>query len=74
MKHVIDEEEVTVIDYLSGDDFYKKDWMNERRQVYGLIAYNKRKFIGLLLILIYHLKQKVKKLSEIIPDKKQITY
>lgn len=40
MQHVIDIDHVTEIDYLTGDDVYKQDWMSDRRERWGLIAFN----------------------------------
>ena len=40
MKHVIDCDRVRVVDYLSGDDSYKRDWMSHRRERWGLVAFN----------------------------------
>ena len=40
MKHVLQFEDVEEIDYLIGDDLYKKDWMTCRRERWGIIAYN----------------------------------
>lgn len=48
MRHTIDEDKVGVIDYLSGDDAYKKDWMSHRRERLGIIAFNKRRPLGVL--------------------------
>jgi len=39
-RHAIDEDRVELIDYLTGDDGYKKDWMSERREFWGLYAHN----------------------------------
>jgi CelD/BcsL family acetyltransferase involved in cellulose biosynthesis len=39
MEHVIDIDRVNVIDYLSGDDAYKRDWMSARRERWGLRMY-----------------------------------
>lgn len=36
MQHVIDTDKVEEIDYLTGNDFYKQDWMSERRERYVL--------------------------------------
>jgi len=36
------------IDYLTGDDTYKKDWMSHRRERWGIIAFNPRTPRGLL--------------------------
>jgi CelD/BcsL family acetyltransferase involved in cellulose biosynthesis len=38
MEHVIDSDQVTIVDYLCGDDDYKKDWMSHRRERWGLRA------------------------------------
>jgi hypothetical protein len=40
MQHVLDVDKVQEIDYLSGDDVYKKDWMSHRRERWGLLAMN----------------------------------
>jgi len=48
MEHVIDVDKVTVIDYLTGDDAYKKDWMSHRRERWGIVAYNPYTPRGLL--------------------------
>ena len=49
MRHAIDVEKVSTVDYLSGDDGYKKDWMSHRRERWGILAFNLRSFHGLLL-------------------------
>jgi len=36
----IDEDRVSVIDYGTGDDAYKRDWMDERRSLWRLQAFN----------------------------------
>lgn len=41
MAFVIDEVKVTTVDYLSGDDAYKKDWMTARRTRRGILAFNR---------------------------------
>ena len=46
MRHTIDEDKVGVVDYLSGDDSYKKDWMSHRRERRGIVAFNKRRPFG----------------------------
>jgi hypothetical protein len=40
MEYVIDVDKVEVIDYLCGDDAYKKDWMSSRRERWGILAFN----------------------------------
>lgn len=48
MRHVIDIDRVEEIDYLIGDDPYKRDWMSCRRERRGLIAFNPSFAKGLL--------------------------
>lgn len=48
MQHVIEIDKVREIDHLNGDDPYKKIWMSERRERWGLIAYNLRSCPGVL--------------------------
>jgi CelD/BcsL family acetyltransferase involved in cellulose biosynthesis len=47
MERVIDVEKVRVVDYLSGDDAYKRDWMSLRRERWGIMAFNLRTPLGL---------------------------
>lgn len=46
MRYVIDEDKVAVVDYLTGDDAYKRDWMSHRRERVGLMAFNPRTLRG----------------------------
>lgn len=46
MEHVIDQDKVTEVDYLTGDDPYKKQWMTHRRERWGIIAFNPRTVRG----------------------------
>jgi hypothetical protein len=48
LRHVIDIDRVTEVDYLAGDDDYKKDWMSHRRERRGIIAFNQRTLRGRL--------------------------
>lgn len=48
MRHVIDVDKVHEIDYLTGDDSYKKDWMSDRRERWGIMAFNLRTPLGML--------------------------
>jgi GNAT acetyltransferase-like protein len=48
MEQVIDAEKVKVVDYLSGDDAYKRDWMSLRRERWGIMAFNLRTPRGVL--------------------------
>src|SRR5713226_9389208 len=49
-QHVLDEDKVSQVDYLSGDDAYKKDWMSDRRERWGILALNPRTPRGVLAI------------------------
>ena len=46
-RHVIDEDRVRAIDYGTGDEPYKADWMDEKRTLWRLTAYNRRTLGGL---------------------------
>lgn len=49
MQQVLDVDKVTEVDYLSGDDEYKKSWMSHRRERWGIMAFNLRSGTGMLL-------------------------
>ncbi len=42
MKHVIDTDKVEEIDFLTGNEPYKKDWMSASRKRWGMICTKKR--------------------------------
>ena len=44
--HVIEKDGVTCIDYLTGNDPYKADWMNKCRKLYGIQLCNPRRIRG----------------------------
>lgn len=46
MRQAIDVDKVAEIDYLTGDDPYKQDWMTHRRELWGLVGYDPRQFGG----------------------------
>ncbi|MBS1188684.1 MAG: hypothetical protein H6R10_476 [Rhodocyclaceae bacterium] len=46
-QYSLDQDRVAEIDYLTGDDSYKRDWMSRRRQRIGLLACNTRTWRGL---------------------------
>ncbi|HEY9106419.1 MAG TPA: GNAT family N-acetyltransferase [Roseateles sp.] len=48
LEEVIEQDRVSVVDYLIGDDPYKKTWMSHRRERFGLIAYDPSTLNGLL--------------------------
>lgn len=47
MEHVLDQDKVSEVDYLIGDDSYKSTWMSERRERWGLVAYNLKTMRGI---------------------------
>lgn len=47
MQHTMDVDGVAEVDYLSGDDAYKADWMSSRRERVGLVAFDKNSVRGL---------------------------
>ena len=48
MRHVIDVDRVTRVDFLVGDDDYKRDWMSHRRERWSLLGLNPRTARGRL--------------------------
>ena len=48
MQHVLDVDQVQEVDYLTGDDAYKRDWMSHRRERWGLVAFDRRTPSGLM--------------------------
>ena len=61
MKHVIDIDKVDIVDYLCGDDGYKKDWMSHRRERWGVRAYRKTSLLNLMPIAKLIAKKYLKK-------------
>lgn len=51
MEHVLEKDRVTEVDYLIGDDAYKKTWMSDRRERWGIVAYNPANPRGFLALL-----------------------
>lgn len=49
MQYVIDVDHVQEVDYLTGDDAYKHDWMSHRRERKGIVAFDLRTLRGLVL-------------------------
>lgn len=50
MQHVIEKDHVKEVDFLIGDDKYKRIWMSDRRERWGIVAYNPATFIGSALL------------------------
>ena len=75
MKYVIDIDKVTTIDYLHGDDSYKKDWTPKRRERKGIRIYGKTikgRYLNLLdnkILPIVNKNEKLRKLKGIIANR-----
>jgi CelD/BcsL family acetyltransferase involved in cellulose biosynthesis len=50
LRHLLDREHVTEIDFGRGDDPYKKDWASQRRQRIGVLLVNPRRLSGLVCL------------------------
>lgn len=46
MQHAIDVDRVREVDYLTGDEAYKREWMSHRRERRGIVAFNLRSMNG----------------------------
>ena len=74
MEQAIDQDKVLEVDYLVGDDPYKRQWMTHRRERIGLVAFDYRTVSGLYLALRMRVGQLVrssgwlKKLTKSRPD------
>lgn len=62
MAHVMELDKVSEIDYLIGDDPYKRDWMGARRERWGIIAYNAKSVAGFASWLVAALGACVRKM------------
>ena len=51
LSHVIERDSVTEVDFLKGDDKYKRMWMSHRRERRGIVAYNPATITGAMLSL-----------------------
>jgi len=49
LQQVLEQDGVHEVDYLIGDDPYKKNWMSHRRERWGLMAYNRHSLMGSVL-------------------------
>ena len=51
LRHLLDREHVTTIDFGRGDDRYKQGWASQRRQRIGVLLINPRRLSGALALL-----------------------
>jgi hypothetical protein len=61
MSHVIDKDKVEEVDFLTGNDAYKQDWMSERRQRFALVCMKRIKPAGGYQWIVESLKRILKK-------------
>jgi hypothetical protein len=75
MQHVMDVDKVAVVDYLTGDDVYKKDWMSNRRERWGIMAFNPRRPKGFLQAVRHvggrELKRKILASRSLLPPRRK---
>jgi hypothetical protein len=62
--YVIEKDAINYIDFLTGNDSYKKDWMTSSQPLLGVIAYNPKTLNGKLKIILHVLAKYAKKLSK----------
>ncbi|MBK6653161.1 GNAT family N-acetyltransferase [Zoogloea sp.] len=62
IRRVIDGDKVQEVDYLSGDDSYKRHWMSRRRERFGIIAFNPRTIGGFIAGSKHFLGKRIKHL------------
>lgn len=77
MERALDVDKVKEIDYLTGDDAYKKSWMSDRRERWGILAMNPRSLRGAAAI-VRHIggrlaKQAAQKFRSVLHPTKQKT-
>ena len=60
MKHVMEIDQVKLVDYLTGDDAYKRDWMTHRRERWGVVAFNTSTLIGRIQYYLECIKNSLK--------------
>lgn len=60
LQHVFEVDHATYVDYLQGDDAYKKSWMSNCCDRIGIVAYNPRTLLGGALII----KEKARRITK----------
>jgi Acetyltransferase (GNAT) domain len=61
-QQALDTDKVHTVDYLTGDDAYKRDWMSHRRERWGILAFNARHARGLVGAMVHVLPHHIKRL------------
>jgi CelD/BcsL family acetyltransferase involved in cellulose biosynthesis len=60
MEHAIEVDKVYEVDYLIGDDPYKKTWMSHRRERWGIVAYNTQSMFGAFHLMMELVRRTIK--------------
>lgn len=60
MRAALADPTIREIDFGWGDDPYKQEWLPERRQRYGIAAYNPRRWVGVALAIRNLARQKIR--------------
>ncbi len=68
-EYCITQDKVNKLDFLSGDDYYKRQWMNKRDEKWGIIAFNQRSAYGIFAA-FRHYCGKFARYLKSIPSKK----
>lgn len=63
MRRAIDVDRVGLVDYLTGDEPYKRDWMSRRRERVGIVAFRPSSAAGLLAAARHYVGKLIKQLS-----------
>lgn len=64
-EYVLNNDKITKVDFLTGDDAYKSDWMSSRRALYGVQMISFRRFRGVLIYVVDYLSKLRQKLKKI---------
>jgi predicted ATP-grasp superfamily ATP-dependent carboligase len=63
-EYVLNHDKITKVDFLTGDDAYKSDWMSSRRMLFGVQMISFRRFRGVLIYAVDYLSKLRKKLKK----------
>lgn len=69
LAQVLDQDAVNEVDFLIGDDQYKRNWMSHRRERWGLVAFNPRSIGGCIGLLKESLGRLVRRFRPARPAK-----
>lgn len=73
MRYVIDTDQVDAVDFLHGDEKYKQDWMSERSEFRGMIAYNRITLKGRIAYGVLKAGRYLKQLGRFKPSSSTVT-